>query len=148
MWHTILGTTVGTTFVDLQRGPGFVPFRITFWNFLRSALLSSVQVFLAKMADLKTAVLLFAVQADRAAAHARETCACLDAKSAFAKGTDSGLVLCGCEKLKLHKDEVVDKWMRAVKVCSYFLLMTTRILECLQDDNLNSPMDLCRAYSS
>jgi len=72
------------------------------------------------MADLKTAVLLFAVQADRAAAHARETAACLDAKNAFAKGNDSGLVLCGCEKLKMNKDDVLDKWMRAVKVRQFF----------------------------
>eukprot|EP00668_Euglena_longa_P003646 GGOE01004268.1.p1 GENE.GGOE01004268.1~~GGOE01004268.1.p1 ORF type:complete len:942 (-),score=244.12 GGOE01004268.1:494-3268(-) len=67
------------------------------------------------MADLKTTVLLFAVQAERASGYARETSAALDSKSGFVKAGDTGHVQYGCEKLKVCKDNVLDKWMRSVK---------------------------------
>lgn len=66
------------------------------------------------MADLRASVFHFAVRAERAAAQARETHAYLDSKGATTKGSE-GVVLFGCEKLKLNKDAVLDKWMRAVK---------------------------------
>jgi len=62
------------------------------------------------MVDVRKNVLNFAVQADRAKGHAREAYACLDGRD-----KDTGLIEYSSEKLKLRKNDVLEKWIKAVK---------------------------------
>eukprot|EP00668_Euglena_longa_P029986 GGOE01037377.1.p1 GENE.GGOE01037377.1~~GGOE01037377.1.p1 ORF type:complete len:938 (-),score=288.75 GGOE01037377.1:294-3074(-) len=65
------------------------------------------------MADVKGAVLLFAAQAERAAAYAQEALALSSGAKGHAAGR--GHVQVGCTQLKMKKAEVLAKWLKAVK---------------------------------
>eukprot|EP00667_Euglena_gracilis_P001455 EG_transcript_1456 len=64
------------------------------------------------MENLRASVSLFSIHAERAAGAAREVSACLDAKQGM---EDMTVLKAACDKLKLAKENVIDKWMKAVK---------------------------------